>query len=44
MNNIYRMIGIGLETGGKNPAYVRDDVDIDIILPEIIKGTFHNSG
>lgn len=36
--------GVGLELGGKDPAYVREDVDIDSVIPDLVSGAFHNSG
>ncbi|QIW99124.1 hypothetical protein AMS68_004642 [Peltaster fructicola] len=35
---------VGLELGGKDPAYVRDDVDIDWVAEEIVDGAVFNSG
>ena len=39
-----RFIGIGLELGGKDPAYVRADADLDYAVETIIDGAFFNSG
>ena len=39
-----RFIGLGLELGGKDPAYVRADVDIDQAVETVIDGAFFNSG
>ncbi|KAM3451098.1 hypothetical protein MY3296_005605 [Beauveria thailandica] len=39
-----RIINIGLELGGKDPAYVRSDVDIDWAAEEIVDGSIFNSG
>lgn len=39
-----RFIGIGLELGGKDPAYVRADADIDHAVETTIDGAFFNSG
>ena len=36
--------GIGLELGGKDPAYVRADADIDQAVDTAIDGAFFNSG
>jgi len=36
--------GIGLELGGKDPAYVRGDADIDLAVDTAIDGAFFNSG
>jgi len=39
-----RFIGVGLELGGKDPAYVRQDADIEKAAETIIDGAFFNSG
>jgi acyl-CoA reductase-like NAD-dependent aldehyde dehydrogenase len=39
-----RFIGLGLELGGKDPAYVRADVDLDQAVDTVIDGAFFNSG
>ena len=39
-----RFIGMGLELGGKDPAYVRADADIDYAVETVIDGAFFNSG
>ena len=39
-----RFIGVGLELGGKDPAYVRADADIDDAARNLVDGTFFNSG
>ena len=39
-----RFIGVGLELGGKDPAYVRCDADIDHAVATCIDGAFFNSG
>ncbi len=39
-----RFIGLGLELGGKDPAYVRADADIDYAVETAIDGAFFNSG
>lgn len=39
-----RFIGVGLELGGKDPAYVRGDADIDNAVTTCIDGAFFNSG
>jgi acyl-CoA reductase-like NAD-dependent aldehyde dehydrogenase len=36
--------GIGLELGGKDPAYVRSDVDLAHAIENIVDGAFFNSG
>lgn len=39
-----RVVNVGLELGGKDPAYVRGDVDIDWAAGEIVDGAIFNSG
>lgn len=39
-----RFIGIGLELGGKDPAYVRSDADIAHAVDTVMDGAFFNSG
>ncbi len=39
-----RFIGTGLELGGKDPAYVRADVDIEHAITNTVDGAFFNSG
>ncbi|KAI8142833.1 aldehyde dehydrogenase [Fennellomyces sp. T-0311] len=39
-----RLIGLGMELGGKDPAYVRADADIDFAAENIVDGAFFNSG
>ncbi|OLN81203.1 Succinate-semialdehyde dehydrogenase [NADP(+)] 2 [Colletotrichum chlorophyti] len=39
-----RIVNVGLELGGKDPAYVRGDVDIDWAAAEIVDGAVFNSG
>ena len=39
-----RFIGIGLELGGKDPAYVRPDADLSTVVPSLVDGAFFNSG
>lgn len=39
-----RFINVGLELGGKDPAYVRDDVDIGFVAEQIVDGAIFNSG
>src|SRR3954453_14544843 len=36
--------GVGLELGGKDPAYVRADVDIAHAVENLVDGSFFNSG
>lgn len=35
---------IGLELGGKDPAYVRPDADFDFAVEQLVDGAFYNSG
>ena len=37
-------ITVGLELGGKDPAYVRPDVDLDFAVEQLVDGAFYNSG
>ncbi len=39
-----RFIGVGLELGGKDPAYVRADADLDFAIENTADGAFFNSG
>ena len=39
-----RFIGLGLELGGKDPAYVRADADCAYAAENIVDGAFFNSG
>ena len=39
-----RLIPVGLELGGKDPAYVREDVDVRWAAEEIVDGAVFNSG
>lgn len=39
-----RVVSVGLELGGKDPAYVRGDVDIQWAAEEIVDGSIFNSG
>ena len=39
-----RFIGVGLELGGKDPAYVRADTDVQRTAEELVDGSFFNSG
>ncbi len=36
--------GIGLELGGKDPAYVRSDADLSFAVENLVDGAFYNSG
>jgi acyl-CoA reductase-like NAD-dependent aldehyde dehydrogenase len=39
-----RFIGVGLELGGKDPAYVREDADLANAIENLVDGAFFNSG
>jgi acyl-CoA reductase-like NAD-dependent aldehyde dehydrogenase len=39
-----RFIGLGLELGGKDPAYVRPDANFDHAVENLVDGAFFNSG
>ena len=39
-----RFIGAGLELGGKDPAYVRPDADLDAAVDGLVDGAFFNAG
>ena len=39
-----RFLGLGLELGGKDPAYVRADADLDHAVENLVDGSFFNSG
>jgi acyl-CoA reductase-like NAD-dependent aldehyde dehydrogenase len=39
-----RFIGVGLELGGKDPAYVRADADLNHAIENLVDGAFFNSG
>jgi acyl-CoA reductase-like NAD-dependent aldehyde dehydrogenase len=39
-----RMIPLGLELGGKDPAYVADDVDVAAAAAAVADGAFYNAG
>jgi len=39
-----RFIGVGLELGGKDPAYVRDDVTVRHAIENVVDGAFFNAG
>jgi acyl-CoA reductase-like NAD-dependent aldehyde dehydrogenase len=39
-----RFIGVGLELGGKDPAYVRADANLDHAIENLVDGAFFNSG
>lgn len=39
-----RFVGTGLELGGKDPAYVRADVNLEHAIENVVDGAFFNSG
>ncbi len=39
-----RFIGVGLELGGNDPAYVRSDANLDYAVETLVDGAFFNSG
>ncbi|KAL1916925.1 uncharacterized protein VTP21DRAFT_5122 [Calcarisporiella thermophila] len=39
-----KFMGVGLELGGKDPAYVLSDCDIDYTVEQLVDGSFFNSG
>jgi len=39
-----RFVDVGLELGGKDPAYVRSDVDIEFAIDNLVDGAYFNSG
>ncbi len=39
-----QFIDVGLELGGKDPAYVRNDVDLAFAIENLVDGAYFNSG
>lgn len=39
-----RFLGVGLELGGKDPAYVRADADLEHAAANLVDGSYFNSG
>lgn len=39
-----RFIGVGLELGGNDAAYIRADADLDFTVPNVLEGALFNSG
>jgi acyl-CoA reductase-like NAD-dependent aldehyde dehydrogenase len=39
-----RRVGVGLELGGKDPAYVREDADFGAAVENLVDGAFFNAG
>jgi acyl-CoA reductase-like NAD-dependent aldehyde dehydrogenase len=39
-----RLLDVGLELGGKDPAYVAEDADLDFAIENIVDGACYNAG
>jgi acyl-CoA reductase-like NAD-dependent aldehyde dehydrogenase len=39
-----RVVPVSLELGGKDPAYVRGDVDVEWVAEQVVDGAIFNSG
>lgn len=39
-----RFLSVGLELGGKDPAYIRADADLEYAVASVVDGAFFNSG
>jgi acyl-CoA reductase-like NAD-dependent aldehyde dehydrogenase len=39
-----RLLDVGLELGGKDPAYVAEDADLDFAVEQLIDGACYNAG
>jgi acyl-CoA reductase-like NAD-dependent aldehyde dehydrogenase len=39
-----KLIGVGLELGGKDPAYVAEDADLDFTAENVVDGACYNAG
>ena len=39
-----RFLGVGLELGGKDPAYIRGDADLSFAIENVVDGAMFNSG
>ena len=39
-----RLLDVGLELGGKDPAYVADDAELDFTVDNLIEGACYNAG
>src|SRR5436305_13523619 len=39
-----RFIDVGLELGGKDPAYVAPDADLEYAASNLVDGAFYNAG
>lgn len=40
----HRFIDAGLELGGKDPAYVAEDANVDFAVENVVDGAFYNAG
>ena len=40
----HRFIDVGLELGGKDPAYVAEDADLDFAIANVSEGALYNAG
>ena len=41
---VKRFIGVGLELGGKDPAYVCDNANLEFTIANLVDGAFYNAG
>ena len=41
---VKRFIGVGLELGGKDPAYVCDNTNLEFTIANLVDGAFYNAG
>jgi acyl-CoA reductase-like NAD-dependent aldehyde dehydrogenase len=39
-----RVVGVALELGGKDPAYVAEDADLEFAAPNVVEGACYNAG
>ena len=39
-----QFIDVGLELGGKDPAYIREDANLETAVPGVMDGVFYNGG
>jgi len=39
-----RFIDVGLELGGKDPAYIAEDADLEFTVPNVVDGACYNAG
>jgi acyl-CoA reductase-like NAD-dependent aldehyde dehydrogenase len=40
----HRFVGTALELGGKCPAYVAEDADVEAAAASVVDGAFYNAG